>query len=161
LFLWGPPSLFVWPRFCVASSNSMHGAACSGCCTRLGGGHCTRGPRLVLIASTRGEARWPWRCWRWYGGGGQMCGAGSRRMELAGFPTAISCRGSYSYVHIGIFAVMVVRRPTEENAGGYSHQPRDYVGLLSLIVGVGALQIISTRAMKWSGSRRIHRHWRG
>src|SRR5574337_934171 len=45
-------------------------------------------------------------------------------------------------VPIGIFAVMVVRSQLKKRPVVTSHQPMDYVGLLSLIVGVGALQII-------------------
>ncbi|AZF11462.1 Multidrug efflux system EmrAB-OMF, inner-membrane proton/drug antiporter EmrB (MFS type) [Pseudomonas sp. R2-37-08W] len=45
-------------------------------------------------------------------------------------------------VPIGIFAVMVVRAQLKKRPVQTSHQPMDYVGLLSLIVGVGALQII-------------------
>jgi len=45
-------------------------------------------------------------------------------------------------VPIGIFAVMVVRSQLKKRPVVTSYQPMDYVGLLSLIVGVGALQII-------------------
>ncbi|RUQ46520.1 DHA2 family efflux MFS transporter permease subunit, partial [Corynebacterium pseudodiphtheriticum] len=45
-------------------------------------------------------------------------------------------------VPIGIFAVMVVRAQLKNRPVVTSYQPMDYVGLLSLIVGVGALQII-------------------
>ncbi|MBN2992722.1 DHA2 family efflux MFS transporter permease subunit [Pseudomonas cedrina subsp. fulgida] len=45
-------------------------------------------------------------------------------------------------VPIGIFAVMVVRSQLKKRPVETSYQPMDYVGLLSLIVGVGALQII-------------------
>ena len=45
-------------------------------------------------------------------------------------------------VPIGVFAVMVVRSQLKKRPVVTSHQPMDYVGLLSLIVGVGALQII-------------------
>ena len=45
-------------------------------------------------------------------------------------------------VPIGIFAVMVVRAQLKKRPVVTSYQPMDYVGLLSLIVGVGALQII-------------------
>ena len=45
-------------------------------------------------------------------------------------------------VPIGIFAVMVVRQQLKARPVVTSHQPMDYVGLITLIVGVGALQII-------------------
>jgi DHA2 family multidrug resistance protein len=45
-------------------------------------------------------------------------------------------------VPIGLFAVMVVRSQLKKRPVVTSRQPMDYVGLLSLIVGVGALQII-------------------
>ncbi|HCT04429.1 MAG TPA: MFS transporter, partial [Pseudomonas sp.] len=45
-------------------------------------------------------------------------------------------------VPIGVFAVMVVRSQLKKRPVETSYQPMDYVGLLSLIVGVGALQII-------------------
>ena len=45
-------------------------------------------------------------------------------------------------VPIGIFAVMVVRSQLKARPVVTSYQPMDYVGLISLIIGVGALQII-------------------
>ncbi|MFJ2491316.1 DHA2 family efflux MFS transporter permease subunit [Pseudomonas iridis] len=45
-------------------------------------------------------------------------------------------------VPIGIFAVMVVRSQLAKRPVVTSRQPMDYVGLISLIIGVGALQVI-------------------
>ncbi|PFN91003.1 MFS transporter, partial [Bacillus sp. AFS076308] len=45
-------------------------------------------------------------------------------------------------VPIGVFAVMVVRQQLKARPVETSRQPMDYVGLITLIIGVGALQII-------------------
>jgi DHA2 family multidrug resistance protein len=45
-------------------------------------------------------------------------------------------------VPIGIFATLVVRQQLKERPVQISHQPMDYVGLITLIIGVGALQVV-------------------
>ena len=45
-------------------------------------------------------------------------------------------------VPIGVFAVMVVRSQLAKRPVVTSRQPMDYVGLITLIIGVGALQVI-------------------
>jgi DHA2 family multidrug resistance protein len=45
-------------------------------------------------------------------------------------------------VPIGVFAVMVVRQQLKARPVETSYQPMDYVGLITLIIGVGALQVI-------------------
>lgn len=45
-------------------------------------------------------------------------------------------------VPIGIFAALVVRQQLRNRPVETSHQPIDYIGLLTLIIGVGALQIV-------------------
>src|SRR5690606_26618080 len=45
-------------------------------------------------------------------------------------------------IPIGLFAVLVVRMQMAKRPVVTSHQPMDYVGLLTLIIGVGALQIV-------------------
>ena len=45
-------------------------------------------------------------------------------------------------IPIGIFAVMVVRQQLKARPVVITRQPMDYVGLITLIIGVGALQIV-------------------
>ncbi|MNF36921.1 Multidrug export protein EmrB [compost metagenome] len=45
-------------------------------------------------------------------------------------------------VPIGIFAAMVVRQQMRSRPVTTSRQPMDYIGLLTLVIGVGALQIV-------------------
>lgn len=45
-------------------------------------------------------------------------------------------------IPIGLFAVLVVRSQMTKRLVSTAHQPLDYIGLLALIVGVGALQIV-------------------
>ncbi|MCE6985194.1 MFS transporter, partial [Pseudomonas frederiksbergensis] len=42
----------------------------------------------------------------------------------------------------GLFAAAVVRQQMRSRPVSTSRQPMDYIGLLSLIIGVGALQIV-------------------
>lgn len=45
-------------------------------------------------------------------------------------------------IPIGLFAVMVVRQQMAARPVHTSRQPMDYIGLLTLIIGVGALQVV-------------------
>lgn len=45
-------------------------------------------------------------------------------------------------VPIGIFATLVVRQQLKDRPVQTSRQPMDYVGLITLIIGVGALQVV-------------------
>jgi DHA2 family multidrug resistance protein len=45
-------------------------------------------------------------------------------------------------VPIGIFATFIVRQQLKERPVHTSRQPMDYVGLITLIIGVGALQVV-------------------
>ncbi|RMO20160.1 EmrB/QacA family drug resistance transporter, partial [Pseudomonas cichorii] len=60
-------------------------------------------------------------------------------------------------VPIGLFAVWVVRTQMARRPVSTSRQPMDYVGLLTLIIGVGALQIVLDKGndMDWFESNFI------
>ena len=57
-------------------------------------------------------------------------------------------------VPIGLFAAAVVRQQMRTRPVVTSRQPMDYIGLLTLIIGVGALQVVLDRATIWTGSSR-------
>ncbi len=60
-------------------------------------------------------------------------------------------------VPIGLFAVLVVRQQMRTRPVQTSRQPMDYVGLITLIIGVGALQVVLDKGndMDWFESNFI------
>ena len=57
-------------------------------------------------------------------------------------------------VPIGLFAAAVVRQQMRTRPVVTSRQPMDYIGLLTLVIGVGALQVVLDKGKTWTGSNR-------